>query len=135
MKNIILGVVLTLFLFLSIWLVSYFYSGSGAGSIVYKITSPYQTSIILKSVATGTVKPRIEIMITPQVSGIVDELFVKGGDFVKKGDPIARLQLVPSPTALNNAKANVDLARIRLEEAKRRYKQQQDISTKKYDIQ
>jgi HlyD family secretion protein len=135
MKNIILGVVLTLFLFLSIWLVSYFYSGSGAGNIVHKITTPYQTSIILKSVATGTVKPRIEIMITSQVSGIVDELFVKGGDFVKKGDPIARLQLVPSPTALNNAKANVDLARIRLEEAKRRYKQQQGISAKKYDIQ
>lgn len=135
MKNIILGVVLTLFLFLSIWLVSYFYSGSGSGSTVHEITSPYQTSITLKSVATGTVKPRIEIMITSQVSGIVDEIFVKGGDFVKKGDPIARLQLVPSPTALNNAKANVDLARIRLDEAKRRYKQQKGISAKKYDIQ
>lgn len=135
MKNILLGVVLTLFLFLSIWLVSYFYSGSGAGSAVHEITSPYQTSITLKSVATGTVKPRIEIMITSQVSGIVDEIFVKGGDFVKKGDPIARLQLVPSPTALNNAKANVDLARIRMEEAKRRYKQQKDISAKKYDVQ
>lgn len=135
MKNIILGVVLTLFLFLSIWLVSYFYNGSGAGNAVHEITTPYQTSITLKSVATGTVKPRIEIMITSQVSGIVDEIFVKGGDFVKKGDPIARLQLVPSPTALNNAKANVDLARIRLEEAKRRYQQQKDINANKYDIQ
>ena len=135
MKNIILGVVLTLFLFLTIWLVSYFYNGSGSGSTVHEITTPYQTSITLKSVATGTVKPRIEIMITSQVSGIVDEIFVKGGDIVKKGDPIARLQLVPSPTALNNAKANVELARIRLEEAKRRYQQQKNISAKKYDIQ
>jgi HlyD family secretion protein len=135
MKNIILGVVLTLFLFLSIWLVSYFYNGSGASNTIHEITSPYQTSITLKSVATGTVKPRIEIMITSQVSGIVDEIFVKGGNFVKKGDPIARLQLVPSPTALNNAKANVDLARIRLEEATRRYKQQQNINTQKYDVQ
>jgi len=135
MKNIILGAILTLFLFLSIWLVSYFYNGSGAGSTVHEITTPYQTSITLKSVATGTVKPRIEIMITSQVSGIVDEIFVKGGDFVKKGDPIARLQLVPSPTALNNAKANVELARIRLDEAKRRYQQQRDINAQKYDIQ
>ncbi len=135
MKNIILGVVLTLFLFLSIWLVSYFYNGSGASNTIHEITSPYKTSITLKSVATGTVKPRIEIMITSQVSGIVDEIFVKGGNFVKKGDPIARLQLVPSPTALNNAKANVDLARIRLEEATRRYKQQQNINTQKYDVQ
>lgn len=134
MKNVILGVVLTLFIFLSIWLVSYFYNGSGAGSAAHEITSPYQTSITLKSVATGTVKPRIEIMITSQVSGIVDEIFVKGGDIVKKGDPIARLQLVPSPTALNNAKANVELARIRLDEAQRRYKQQQNINAQKYDI-
>lgn len=135
MKNIILGVVLTLFVFLSIWLVSYFYNGSGNGATAYKITSPYQTSITLKSVATGTVKPRIEIVITSQVSGIVDELFVKGGDIVKKGDPIARLRLVPSPTALNNAKANVELAKIRLTEAKRLYAQQQTISNNKYDIQ
>ncbi|BDS15524.1 efflux RND transporter periplasmic adaptor subunit [Aureispira anguillae] len=135
MKNIILGVVLTLFVFLSIWLISYFYSGSGTGDASYEITSPYQTSITLKSVATGTVKPRIEIVITSQVSGIVDELFVKGGDIVKKGDPIARLRLVPSPTALNNAKANVELARIRLAEAKRRYAQQKGINTNKYDVQ
>lgn len=135
MKNIILGVALTLFVFLSIWLVSYFYSGLGSRDDSYEITTPYQTSITLKSVATGTVKPRIEIMITSQVSGIIDELFVKGGDIVKKGDPIARLRLVPSPTALNNAKANVELARIRLAEAKRRYQQQKGINKNKYDVQ
>lgn len=134
MKNVILGVILTLFLFLSIWLVSYFYSGSGAGDQIHEITTPYQTSITLKSVATGTVKPRIEIVITSQVSGIVDEVFVKGGDVVKKGDPIARLRLVPSPTALNNAKANVELARIRLDEAKRLLTQQKKISAAEYDV-
>jgi HlyD family secretion protein len=42
---------------------------------------------------------------------------------------------VPSPTALNNAKANVELARLRLEEAKRRLKQQKGINNKRFDIQ
>lgn len=134
MKNVILGVVITLFVFGSLWLFSYFYSGSGNSDQIFEITAPYKTDITLKAVATGTVKPRIEIVITSQVSGIVDELFVKGGDLVKKGDPIARLRLVPSPTALNNAKANVELARIRLVEAKRLFKQQEKISAQKFDV-
>lgn len=135
MKNIILGVGLTLFVLLSIWLVSYFYAGSGAATEGVKITSPYRSTIISKAVATGTVKPRIEIVISSQVPGIVDEVFVKGGAIVKKGDPIVRLQLVPNPTTLNNAKANVELARLRLTEAKRLYRQQQRISGERYDVQ
>jgi HlyD family secretion protein len=135
MKNIILGVVLTLFLLLTVWLISYFYNGSGNAASEATTTTPYRTTIISKSVATGKVKPRIEIVISSQVPGIVDEVFVKGGDLVKKGDPIARLQLVPSPTALNNAKANVELARLRLSEAKRRLQQQRNISSQRYDVQ
>ncbi|MFK7798780.1 MAG: efflux RND transporter periplasmic adaptor subunit [Aureispira sp.] len=135
MKNILLGVVLTLFLLLTIWLISYFYNGAGNTTAETTTTTAYSTSIVSKAVATGTVKPRIEIIISSQVPGIVDEVFVKGGDLVKKGDPIVRLQLVPSPTALNNAKASVELARLRLEEAKRRLKQQKGINNKRFDIQ
>lgn len=135
MKNIILGVLLTLFVLLSVWLVRHFYTGSGSASEEIKITTPYRTSITAKAVATGAVKPRIEIVISSLVPGIVDEVFVKGGAFVKKGDPIVRLQLVPSPTALNNAKANVDLARLRLTEAKRLYEQQENINKQRFDVQ
>lgn len=134
MKNVILGVILTLFVFLSIWLFWYFYSNASAGSQIYQITSPYKTSIVLKSVATGEVKPRREIVITSQVSGIVDEVFVKGGEFVKKGDPIIRLRLVPSPTALNSARTNVELARLRFAEAKRQLDQQKNINKNEIDI-
>ncbi|MGH1339072.1 MAG: HlyD family secretion protein [Aureispira sp.] len=135
MKNIVLGVVLTLFVLLTVWLIGYFYNSSGSAADEATTTTPYRSTIISKSVATGKVKPRIEIIVSSQVPGIVDEVFVKGGDLVKKGDPIARLQLVPSPTALNNAKASVELARLRLTEAKRRFKQQQGISQQRFDVQ
>ena len=135
MKNIILGVVLTLFVLLTIWLITYFYSGAGQMDVQTEVTSPYYSNIVSKAVATGKVKPRREIIITSQVSGIVDELFVKGGEMIKKGEPIARLRLVPSPTALNSAKANVELARLRLEEAKRLLAQQININDNKFDVQ
>lgn len=135
MKNVLLGVILTLFLILSLWLAWYFYSNASGGDQEYEITTPYKTSIVLKSVATGVVKPRREIVITSQVSGIVDEIFVKGGDIIKKGDPIARLRLVPSPTALNSAKTSVELSRMRYTEAKRQLEQQKNINQKEIDVQ
>jgi len=126
--------VLTLFVLLSIWLFSYFYANNVVGDDDYEVTTPYQTDITLKSVATGAVKPRREIVITSQISGIVDKLFVEGGDIVKKGDPIARLKLVPSPTALNSAQTNVELSRLKLEESKRQLEQQRKINTDNLDI-
>lgn len=135
MRNIILGVLLTLFVILSIWLFSYFYSNNVEGSEVYEVTTPYLTDITLKSVATGAIRPRREIVVTSQVSGIIDELFVEGGDMVKKGDAIARIKLVPSPTALNSAKANVELSRLKVTELKRQLIQQEKIRKNNLDIQ
>jgi HlyD family secretion protein len=135
MRNVILGVILTLFIFLSIWLFSYFYSNNVEGSEVYEITTPYLSDITLKSVATGAIRPRREIIITSQMSGIIDELLVEGGDMVKKGDPIARIKLVPSPTALNTAKANVELARLKATEIRRQLLQQRKIHNNDLDVQ
>lgn len=133
MKKILLGVFLTLFIILSFWLFNYFYSKSTTNEVVYETTKPFRTDIIKKAVATGAVKPRKEILIKSQVSGIIDELFVEPGDIVKKGDPIARIKLVPSPTALNSAKSNVDLAKLRYEDAQRQLEQQKKIFDNKYD--
>ncbi len=135
MKNILLGVFLSLFVLLTLWLISYFYNDTIASNKAFETSQPFTTDIIRKSVATGKVKPRREITITSQVSGIVDELFVKAGDIVQKGQVIARLRLEPSPTALNSAKANVELSKIRLTEAERQLLQQQQLNAQQYDIQ
>jgi HlyD family secretion protein len=135
MKNILLGVFLSLFVLLTLWLISYFYNDTIASNKAFETSQPFTTDIIRKSVATGKVKPRREITITSQVSGIVDELFVKAGDIVQKGQVIARLRLEPSPTALNSAKANVELSKIRLTEAERQLLQQQQLNEQQYDIQ
>ncbi|MCP4439238.1 MAG: HlyD family efflux transporter periplasmic adaptor subunit [Aureispira sp.] len=133
MKKILLGVFLTLFVILSFWLFNYFYSNSTTSEVVYETTKPFRTDIVKKAVATGSIKPRKEVLIKSQVSGIIDELFVEPGNTVKKGDPIARIKLVPSPTALNSAKSNVDLAKLRYEDAKRQLEQQKKIFDNKYD--
>ena len=44
-----------------------------------------EATIIKKTVATGSVVPRKEVQIKPQVSGIVDKLHVEAGDEVRQG--------------------------------------------------
>ena len=83
----------------------YLYSKSEEPAVVYQTASPEMTSIIHKTVATGSVVPRREVEIKPQVSGIVDELFVEPGQQVKEGDLIARIRIIPN--MVNLAKTEV----------------------------
>jgi HlyD family secretion protein len=93
----------------------------------------YKT-IVDKTVTSGSIKPRKEVFIKPQISGIVEEIYCKAGDMLKKGAPIVKIKMVPSPTNLNAAKSSVELAKINLRDAQRRLKMQQALQNEKWDI-
>ena len=95
---------------------------------------PEYKTIVDKTVTSGSIKPRKEVFIKPQISGIVEELFCKAGDVVKKGDPIAKIKMVPTPTNLNSAKSAVEMARINLRDAKRRLELQAQLQDEKWDV-
>ena len=135
MNKILIGAILTILLFGSFWMFSYFW-GQGAGnSDKYELANATKMDIIQKTVASGSVKPRNEILIKPQISGVIDELFVSAGQLVKKGDAIARIKLVPSPTTLNQAKSNVDLAELRYQDAQRELERQRRVFKDGVDIE
>ncbi len=98
--------------------------------VVYKTQKPITTTIIKKTVATGSVVPRKEIEIKPQVSGIIDELYVEEGNQVKKGDLIARIRIIPNMINLNNAESRVNKAKINLQDAKRNFDRMMDLFEK-----
>jgi HlyD family secretion protein len=99
----------------------FLYEKSQEKPVVYETTTPFIQTIIKKTVATGSVVPRNEIAIKPQVSGIVDELFVEPGDYVKKGDLIARVKIIPNMINLSNAESRVKQAKISLRAAQTEY--------------
>ncbi|NND77368.1 MAG: efflux RND transporter periplasmic adaptor subunit [Flavobacteriales bacterium] len=78
-------------------------------------------SIILKSVATGSVQPRKEIQIKPQISGIITELYKEAGESVSSGDLIAKVKVIPNMVNLNNAENRVNRAMISMENAQMDY--------------
>jgi len=98
--------------------------------VVYETQSPITTTIVNKTVATGSVVPRKEIEIKPQVSGIIDELFVEEGDEIKKGDLMARIRIIPNMINLNNAESRVTKSKIAMQDAKRNYDRMVDLYKK-----
>lgn len=122
--------------FLLIALVSIFvytlyflYKKSEQKPITYNTAQPFVTDITKKTLATGTIKPREEIEIKPQVSGIIQELYVEAGEMVKEGDLIARIKVIPNMVSLNNAQNRVEVAQYSFDNAKLDY----DRNKKLYD--
>jgi len=85
--------------------------------ILYASESPFTATIIRKTVATGAVVPRKEIDLKPQVSGILDEVYVEPGIEVEEGDLIAKVTIVPNMISLSAAENRLDRAKINLENA------------------
>ncbi len=105
----------------------YLYSKSQEDPIVYETATATKENIIQKTVATGKVIPREEVEIKPQVSGIIDELFVEPGDVVAKGDLIAKVEVIPDMVSLNSAENRVNVAQINFENAELDYNRQKNL--------
>ena len=97
---------------------AYFIKTNNKSKNTYKTELPELRNIIKKTVATGKVIPEDEIEIKPQISGIVDKLYVEEGDLIKNGDLIAKIKVVPNEQALNSSKGRLERAKINLENAK-----------------
>lgn len=105
----------------------YLYQKSKKKPVVYEVKSPFISNIVKKTVATGSVVPRKEILIKPQVSGIIEELYILAGNQVKKGDLIARVKIIPNMVELNNAESRLSKAKINYEDAKTVYERQKKV--------
>jgi len=89
--------------------------------IKVEISRPFDTTIIKKTVATGSITPRKEVNMKSQVSGIVEKLFVVAGQQVKQGDVIAKIKIIPNMLNLANAENRVNAAQINYDNTKIEY--------------
>lgn len=127
MKKILRITLLILILAIFAATIFYLYNKSKDKPVVFQTETPFKTNIIRKTVATGSVIPRKEIEIKPQVSGIVEEIFVEAGKHVSSGDVIARIRIIPDLVNLNNAEARLERAKIAYEDAKLNYDRQEKL--------
>jgi len=109
----------------------YLYMNSRPKEERYSVVSPSRGDIVRSTVLTGTIEPRDEIEIKPQISGIISEVLVEAGDIVKEGDVIARIKVIPEASQLSSAQNRVDVAQIALDDAKAKYERSKMLFEKK----
>ena len=89
---------------------------------VYEVVTPKRDTVETKTVATGSVEPRYEVEIKPQISGIISELRKEAGQMVQAGEIIATIKVIPEMVQLNSAESRVNIADISLKQVEETYK-------------
>ena len=79
---------------------------------VYETVTPEIADLEKTTVATGKVEPRDEVLIKPQISGIISEVYKEAGQTIKQGEVIAKVKVIPELGQLNSAESRVRVAEI-----------------------
>jgi len=108
----------------------YLYSKNAEDPVVYTTESPTRLTIIRKTVATGSILPVEEVLIKPNISGVIEEIYVEGGDILKTNDLIAKIRVIPNLSALNNANNAIKTAKIAVDDQERNYNRQKSLFNK-----
>ena len=91
LKIALLVVIAALF----IWTFVFLYQKSQPKVTVYETIVPEVTDLEKTTVATGKVEPRDEVLIKPQISGIIAEVYKEAGQSVKQGEVLAKVKVIP----------------------------------------
>lgn len=123
------GTIITLVVILILFIlgIRYIYIKDKQDPVVYETETPAVETVIKKTVATGSIVPREEVLIKPNISGIIDEIFVEAGDIIETGDLIAKVKVVPNINSLNSAKNNITAIRTQVETARLAFESQKNI--------
>ena len=121
----IIGIIISALIFT----INFFVSTNKKSVIDFKTEKIFTTTIENNIVVTGKIIPKEEVELKPQISGIIDQIFVEEGDRVKAGDIIAKIRVVPNEQNLNASKGRVKKFRISLETTKKEFLRNKDFKT------
>ena len=127
MKKILKISFLVIGAFLVIWTFWFLWQKSRPKVKKYEIQNVTLGNIEKHTVATGKVEPRNEILIKPQMSGIITEVYKEAGDAVRAGDVIAKIKVIPDMVSLNGAQSRVERAQISFDQTKRNYERDKKL--------
>ncbi|WP_370000629.1 efflux RND transporter periplasmic adaptor subunit [Winogradskyella sp.] len=102
--------------------------------VSYTSESPVEQTIVVKTVATGSIVPKEEVLIKPNISGVVEEVFVEAGEYVNQGDLIAQIKVIPNASTLTSAKNNIASNRNALQTAEINFKTQKAIYDRQKEL-
>lgn len=108
----------------------YLYQKNQKDPTVYQTETPSKEDIVNQTVATGNIVPKEEIEVKPNISGIIDTIYVEPGDIVRAGDLLAKLKIVPDIDNLASSRNQIRDAQIALDNQEKVFKRQKALYDK-----
>lgn len=105
----------------------YLWDKNQENPVTYTTQSATTETIVVNTVATGSIVPEEEVLIKPNISGVVEEVYVEAGEFVKEGDLIAKIRVIPNVSSLTSSKNNIASNRTALETAEINFNTQKTL--------
>ena len=102
--------------------------------ITYATQLPSNQTIVVKTMATGSIVPKEEILIKSNISGVIEEVFIEAGDYINAGDLIAKIRVIPNVSSLASAKNNIASNRNALETAEINFNTQKVIYDRQKEL-
>lgn len=116
---------------LFIWTFVFLYQKSQPKTVVYELITPKIADLEKTTVATGKVEPRDEVLIKPQISGIISEVYKEAGEQVKQGEVIAKVKVIPELGTLNAAESRLRLATLNARQAETNFSRTRQLYDEK----
>jgi HlyD family secretion protein len=92
-------------------------------------------TVVQKALAIGNIEPDVEISVKSQIAGVVRELFVENGDFLKAGAPLLEVKPNPTPIELAEASRQVELEEIELTNMERDLSRKRELRERDFITQ
>jgi HlyD family secretion protein len=128
MKKYIKIALLALAGILFLWTFVFLYNKSKPKIKLFETVTPAISDLEKSTVATGKVEPRDEVLIKPQISGIIEQIYKEAGQTVKKGEVIAKVKVIPELGQLNSAESRVRIAEINFSQSQTDFSRIQKLS-------
>lgn len=127
------GLTITILIFIAIAFFGalyYLYAKNQESPVVFETDKTEVKTIIKNTIATGNIVPDEEVLIKPNISGIIEEVYIKAGETIKAGDLIAKIKVVANVSTLNNTQNQVQSAKIDLDNQEKLYQRQKVLFDK-----
>jgi HlyD family secretion protein len=108
----------------------YLYAKNQESPVVFETDKAEVKTIIKSTIATGNIVPDEEVLIKPNISGIIEAVYIKAGENVKAGDMIAKIKVVANVSNLSNSQNQVKTTKIELDNQEKLFQRQKTLFDK-----
>ncbi|HMI08242.1 MAG TPA: efflux RND transporter periplasmic adaptor subunit [Flavobacterium sp.] len=127
------GVTITILVFIAIVFFGalyYLYAKNQEPPVVFETDKAETKTIVKNTIATGNIVPDVEVLIKPNISGIIEEIYIKAGESIKAGDMIAKIRVVANVSSLSSSQNQVQSSKIELDNQQKLYNRQKTLFDK-----